>query len=143
MHTVLEFPFEAKDPWAYRVPENARIGTLPCHFGPYMVPVEDRIYSLMREFCPEYDGGCWEFYELSNGGFFMTPPMEECTLSIRSNGYEGTVSGAAAGIVVCLFAYSLLGLRYPEVATLSKHFRWLREFALDHPEAREIWAAID
>jgi Antirestriction protein len=48
----------------------------------------------------------------------------------------------AAGITVCLFAFSLLSFeRQGEV--YSRHFHWLRDFALGHVEAAEIFAAID
>jgi hypothetical protein len=51
---------------AWPVPEHARIGTLPRHFGMHMLTVEGRIYDFLSQFCPSYDGGLWQFYELSN-----------------------------------------------------------------------------
>jgi hypothetical protein len=127
---------------AYRVSEHARIGTLPRHFGRHMLVVEGRIYDLMREFSSAYEGGCWRFYELSNGGFYMTPPPESLRLCIRSNGFEGQMTADAAGITVCLFAFSLLSFQY-NCEVFSRHFHRLREFALDHAEAAQIFAAID
>ena len=52
---------------AWPVPEHARIGTLPRHFGMHMLTVEGRIYDFLSQFCPSYDGGMWQFFELSNG----------------------------------------------------------------------------
>jgi hypothetical protein len=127
---------------AYLVSEHARIGTLPRHFGMHMLTVEQRIYDFMSQFASAYDGGLWRFFELSNGGFYMTPPEAEYSLRIDSNGFEGRMSADAAGIAVCLFAFSHLSFEYT-TDIFSKHFHRLREFAQNHPEAALIFAAID
>lgn len=128
---------------AYPVSEHARMGTLPRHFGRYMMIVESRIFDLMTEFCAAYEGGFWEFYEVSNGGFYMAPRLGQTTIFVPSNGYKGQMSADAAGIMVCLFTFSLLSLEYPREAVFSRHFYWLRDFALGHPDATQIFAAID
>lgn len=128
---------------AYRVSEHARIGTLPRHFGMHMLTVEGRIYDFLSQFCSAYQGGVWKFYELSNGGFYMTPPEEESyDLHVDSNGFEGRMSPDAAGITVCLFAFSHLSFAYT-TDVFSRHYHRLYEFAQNHPEARLIFAAID
>ena len=70
---------------AWPVPEHARIGSLPRHFGMHMLTVEGRIYDFLSQFCPSYDGGLWQFYELSNGGFYMSPPEDSYELAIHGN----------------------------------------------------------
>jgi hypothetical protein len=127
---------------AYRVPEGARIGTLPRHFGMHMLTVESRIYEFMSQFASTYDSGIWQFFELSNGGLYLSPPGEEYELRVDSNGFQGRMSGDAAGIAVCLFAFSHLSFEYT-TDIFSQHFHWLRNYALDHPEASAIFAAID
>jgi hypothetical protein len=127
---------------AYRVPEGARIGTLPRHFGRHMLTVEGRIYEFMSQFASTYDGGSWDFFELSNGGLYMSPPGEEFELRVDSNGFQGRMSADAAGIAVCLFAFSHLSFEYT-TDVFSQHFHWLRNYALDHPEASAIFAAVD
>ena len=127
---------------AYRVPEHARIGTLPRHFGSRMMAFEGKVYDLMGEFVADYDGAFWDFYQLSNGGFYMAPKMPSVRFSVPTNGFDGTLSADAAGIAVCLFALSHLSFdRDGEV--FSRHFHWLRDFALGHAEAGQIFAAID
>jgi hypothetical protein len=128
---------------AYKVSEQARVGTLPRHFGGYMMTVEQRIFDQMRELSPDYSGGLWDFYELSNGGFFMAPVYETLRIRVLGNDYDGRMTGNAAGITVCLFAYSLLSLKCRTVDVFSRHFHWLRDLALDHAEAGAIFAAID
>jgi hypothetical protein len=128
---------------AYLVLEDARIGTLPRHFGSRMMTVEHGIYSFTRQLVAEYKGGFWDFYELSNGGFYMAPTSDPVKFSVHSNGFEGTLSADAAGITVCLFTFSHLSFRWPAEEVFSRHFDALREFGLDHKEAGLIFAAID
>jgi hypothetical protein len=127
---------------AYPVPEHARLGTLPKHFGRHMLTVEGRIYDFMAQFASTYSGGCWRFVELSNRGFYMSPPDGSYDLRIDSNGFEGRMSADAAGITVCLFTFSHLSFEYT-TDVFAQHFHWLREFAMDHPEAGLIFEAID
>jgi hypothetical protein len=127
---------------AYKVSDHARIGTMPRHFARHMMTVEHKIYSLMGRFVADYNGAFWEFYELSNGGFFMAPRIPSVRLSIESNGFQGQMSADAAGITVCLFAFSLLSFERNE-EVFVRHFHWLRDFALGHSEAAQIFATID
>lgn len=128
---------------AYRVSEHARIGTLPRHFGRHMMTVECRIYDLLREFSPDYKGAYWHFYELSSGGFYMAPEIETVRMIIASNGFADQMSGDAAGITVCLFAFSHLSFQIPQAEVFARHFHRLRDFAVGHVEAGKIFAAID
>jgi hypothetical protein len=82
-------------------------------------------------------------FELSNGGFYMAPNSGPYKFGVYSNGFEGTLSGDAAGITVCLFTFSHLSFQQPTEDVFSRHFYALREFAMDHKEARSIFAAID
>ena len=128
---------------AYLVLEDARIATLPRHFGARMMTVEHSVYNFMREFVAEYKGAYCDFYELSNGGFYMAPSCDPVKFSVHTNGFEGSLSADAAGITVCLFAFSHLSFQQPSEDVFSRHFYALREFALDHKEAGLIFAAID
>ncbi|MDQ2655187.1 MAG: antirestriction protein [Chloroflexota bacterium] len=128
---------------AYPVSKHARMGTLPRHFGERMVTLEGRVFDLMRECCADYSGGYWRFYELSNGGFYMAPHLSRVRLYVPGNGYRGEMTGDAAGITVCLFALSHLSFEYRQAAVFARHFHWLREFALGHGEAGQIFRAID
>lgn len=78
----------------------------------------------MSRFARTYSGGYWRFFELSNGGFHMSPPDEAYELCIDSNGFEGRMSADAAGITVCLFALSYLSFDYTTDVFIC-HFHWL------------------
>jgi hypothetical protein len=95
-----------------------------------------------RSTFPEYFGGCWRFFELSNGGFYMSPPDDAYEICIDSNGFHGLMSADAAGIAVCLVSFSQLSFEYA-TDIFSEHFHQLREFASDHLEAVAIFEAID
>jgi hypothetical protein len=74
--------------------------------------VERRVYDFMSEFAGAYSGGSWNFFELSNGGFYMRPPDDSYEIRVDSNGFHGRMSADAAGIAACLFAFSQLSFEY-------------------------------
>jgi hypothetical protein len=127
---------------AHLIPEQDRVEVLPRHFGRHMLTVERRIYDFMSQFASAYSGGCWRFFELGNGGFYMSPPDEAYEIRIDSNGFRGRMSADATGITVCLFTFSYLSFKYP-TDIFAKHFHSLRDFARDHSEAGVIFQAID
>jgi len=130
------------DPGATKVPEGYRLAFLPRHFGPLFMQVESSIYEHMRDLCPGYTGGYWEFFDLSNGGCYMAPAGEAFEIQ-APNGHSGTVSGDAAGIIATLYALSHLAFRFEDATVLSDRFHQLREFAMEHREAVMIFEAID
>jgi hypothetical protein len=121
-----------------------RMEFLPRHFGRHMLTVEDAVYTFMCHLVDQYTGGFWHFYELSNGGGYLAPEMgtEKVMVRVDGNGFSGEMSAEAAGITACLFALSHLSFQV-HTDTISNHFYQLREFALEHPERRAIFAAID
>lgn len=128
------------------IPENRRLSHTEKLFGLHFpMALEPTIYAFADRLSEDYQGGYWEFHELSNGGFYMAP-LAETPFNVSSdNGYEGELSGDAFGIVCCLYAYSHLSFSHkPTLAEIAaRYFHRLREYALDHPEARAILAAID
>lgn len=126
-----------------RVDDSRRMGMLPRYFGDRAMRFESAVYDFMHRFSSDYRGGFWQFYELSNGGFYMAPDRESYRLRIDTNGYEGTMSADAAGITVCLFACSHLSFQDSRFDLFAQRFHQLREFAIEHPEAAQIFAAID
>jgi len=125
------------------IAEDARLRALPRHFGLHMLQLEDTVFDFMRQFATGYVGGFWDLLELGNGGFYMRTGSEPVQFRVPSNGFEEVMSADAAGITVCLFAYSHLSFQFPAEARFSRHFYQLRALALEHPEASLIFAAID
>ncbi len=127
------------------VPEERRLDHADKVFGNYWwMAVEPTIFTFASRLSPEYNGGYWHFYELSNGGFFMAP--DDGSFEVRSeNGWQGTMSGEAFGITACLYAYSNLSFSQREdlAEMCTRHYHLLREYMLENPEVKSILAVID
>ena len=127
------------------VPESQRMNVADKHFGiRFPLVVEPMVYQFATQLAPAYSGGYWIFYLLSNGGFFMAPKLDKSFKVNADNGFSGTMSAEALGITVCLYAFSNLSFgegKFGEIC--GEHYHWLFEFAMSHPEAAAIRAAID
>jgi hypothetical protein len=128
---------------AQRVEDSRREGTLWRYFGVRLMRFEGAVYSFMRRFAADYDGGIWQFVELSNDGFYMVPGGDSFRFLVETNGYDGVLSADAAGITACLFTYSHLSFQDARDNLYADHFYRLREYAAEHDEAGQILAAID
>jgi hypothetical protein len=107
-----------------------------------MLTVERAVCDALDELAPEYHGGYWQFYELSNGGFYMAPATESLRICVPGNHFDDLFSADAAGIVACLFAYGRLS-SVDDSDAMAEHYYWLRDFAVEHSEAGKILSAID
>ena len=129
-----------------QVSDKQRIQHTAAIFGIYFpLNIEPAIYSIASNIASEYKGAYWEFYSLSNGGFYMAPCSDKAYQVSCDNGFEGTLSADALGITACLYAYSHLSFTAnPAFADIcSNHYHWLRDYMLEHVEASAILAAID
>jgi hypothetical protein len=129
-----------------QVDDNLRVQHTADLFGiRFPLNLEPAIYSFASTIAPEYNGAYWEFYCLSNGGFYMAPSSDEKFEISCENGYEGKLSPDALGITACLYAFSHLSFSnnqaFAEVC--AKHYHLLREFMLEHTEATSILRATD
>lgn len=127
------------------VPESRRLDFLPALFGiNRLIAGETIVYDFMDRLSPlDYDGGFWTFHELDGQPLFLAPTSKpRFRLVWEDNGYQGEVSAEAAGIVVTLFALSHLSFRFQD-DRFSEAYARLYDFAADHPEAAEIFQAID
>ncbi|ALP54995.1 antirestriction protein (plasmid) [Candidatus Tenderia electrophaga] len=128
---------------ATQVRDADRVKMLPKYFGRDLMRVESAIYAFMDRLCENYQGGYWDFYELSNGGFYMAPATEEMlNLSWAENYFQGEMSADAAGVVACLFAYNHLAWETRD-ESLILMYESLREYVGFHTEASLIFRAID
>ena len=125
------------------VKDKQRLAFLPTYFGSLMMTAEQGIYNTLSNLCETYKGAYWNFYELSNGGFYLAPQLDETlAICVISNGYEGTLSADAAGIVSTLCVINHLCWKTSSEKMINYYY-WLRDFASDHDEVSEIFAAID
>lgn len=125
------------------LPEKSRMGFLPAFFGPdLMMCGEPLVYHWMSSLASSYNGGFWNYYTLSNGGFYMAPELDREYQVVVANGFIGDLSADAAGIVATLYALCELANR-TQADRITELYHLLRDFALDHPESGSIFAAID
>jgi hypothetical protein len=92
----------------------------------------------------DYSGGYWDFYQLSNGGFYMAPSEDRVFHVTCDNMFEGDLSADALGITASLYAFSHLSFtngRFGRVCAC--HYHRLREYMFEHPEVRSILGATD
>jgi hypothetical protein len=129
---------------SHLVPEANRVSFVHSLFGIHFpLRLEPTVFHMAGMLAREYRGGYWQFYALSNGGFYMAPDAHAFEV-VCENGYVGQLSAEALGIAACLYAFSHLSFGGDEFAELcAEHYHLLREYALDHPEARGILAATD
>ncbi|WP_049722415.1 antirestriction protein [Gilvimarinus polysaccharolyticus] len=122
--------------------ERARI--MPDLFPQCFIEVETTTFSVADRISKNYNGGYWEFYRLTNGGFFMAPSVtDRMQVSIPfGNDFSGEMSAEAFGITVTLFTYCFLAEKFPN-SSLADHYSKLYEFMTEHAEASTIWQAID
>jgi hypothetical protein len=125
------------------VPENLRLQFLPEQFEKFMLKGEVLVYGWLEQLSEDYSGGFWDFYTLSNGGFYMAPSGDKrFNIDVSGNGFTGELSADAAGIVASLFALCYLANRFGDDKSINQ-YHWLREFAIGHAEAGLITRAID
>ncbi|MET3523810.1 antirestriction protein [Mesorhizobium abyssinicae] len=127
------------------VPDERRLEFLPTLFGRSLLTVaENAVYSFMKRLSPlDYCGGFWDFYEHNGKPLFMAPRSKSrFRITGGLTGYQGDVSAEAAGIIATLFSFSHLSFQY-QSKHLSEGYGRLYAYSADHPEASEIFQAID
>lgn len=129
----------------HRIDESDRANEAHKLFSIRFYWLESFVFDTAGSLSSDYDGGFWDYFLLSSNGFYMVPTGRPSYLVQSANGFEGAMSAEAFGITACLYAYSLLS--FSPDSHLSERcaaqFHLLREFALDHAEARAIFAATD
>lgn len=126
------------------VPDARRGAFLPALFGRrHFFKGETLVYSFLQWLSADYGGGYWQFMERAGHPLYLVPAGRPAyRICCNSNGYEGTVSADAAGIIAALFAFSHLSFEV-EDDHLAEAYHRLRDYAGDHPEAAKIFGAID
>jgi hypothetical protein len=128
------------------VPEDQRMAITERIFGlRFSMELEPVIYNFTGRLSEDYKGGYWDFYTLSNGGFYLSLADERTYHVVSDNLFEGDLSSDALSITACLYAYSHLSF-IGTVAfsdTYADMYHKLRQFTLDHQEIRKILSATD
>jgi len=125
--------------------EDQRLAVTERYFSiNFPMQIEPVVFGITERMAREYSGGYWDFYTLSNGGFYMAPSGDDVFHVTCDNMFEGDLSADALGITACLYAYSHLSFSNTRFARVSAcHYHRLREYMFEHPEVREILGATD
>jgi hypothetical protein len=128
-----------------KVPDQQRVHHTAALFGVnFPLHLEPVVYAITGNISDDYHGGYWKFYKLSNGGFYMAPDSGKRFKVSCENGFEGELSADALGITACLYAYSHQSFGGGAFAeTCAGQYHLLRDYMLEHSEARVILGAID
>jgi hypothetical protein len=125
------------------VPDELRLNVLPRYLGRHFLQGEALVYGWAARLCHTYDGGFWNFFTLSNGGFYMGPAnLGRVHVRWHLNGYNDTMGADAFGIVVTLFALCHLAEKTRDDVIINRYHE-LRTFATQHVEAANILRVID
>lgn len=128
-----------------QVPENKRLDEfLPAFVGKHFMFYEKMVFDKLYEASNgQYQSGYWEYYNLSNGGFYMELVQEDdINMLCFDNYYRGTMSAQAASIAINLVVQNAFAWQV-DADKHSEHFYQLRDFASQHEEAAQIFAFID
>ena len=129
-----------------KCPLEQRLTFLPKNVGQNsgrFLRYEHLTYTFMEKACPDYNGGFWEFYSLSNDGFYIAPDSEDLLkMQWHDNYFDGVMSADAAGICISLMAQSAFAWEV-DSAHFGEKFNALRDYAAEHEEAAMIFRFID
>jgi len=121
---------------------DQRMQCLPAIAGHRCVVLEHTIYDMMGRMTDDYDGGFWNYYQLSNGGFYMAPKTDKTFDFACENGFQREMSADTAGIVATAMAYSHLSF-LKDGDCFARAYYLLSDFIFQHHEAGVIRAALD
>lgn len=127
------------------VSNGARIHALPKHFKNHFAMYENTIYRHADMLINGYNGGYWDFIELSNGGFYMKPNLDSDLISMSfPNYYEDEIEADVAGVIISLYTYSVLH-PYVDGDLMAKHYHNLLDYIdkFDDEKYCQIKRAID
>lgn len=128
---------------------QAHLTFLPSKLGRHCITFENTIYNWMTRNAVAYNGGYWDFYTLSNGGFYLQPTKGYMLTS--PNGFMDDVSAQEARIIVILMMLSHFSFvtyekgHHEDCELISAYFHQLRDFIFTlSPESQtKILNAID
>ncbi len=122
---------------------------LPHYIGSKFIIFEQNIYGYTDHFVEGYSGGFWQFYELSNGGFYMSVDCDkEVTFENPDNYFSEIMDADTMSIIINLYVTNHLAFKYHDsndeaAAIFTRLYLHLLEYAKEQPNASTILRAID
>lgn len=122
---------------------------LPRLFSHDYVRAENCIYQYASRYLPDFDGCEWEFVPVKTSGGFMQPGEGRWRFASTDNGAVLELSAEAAGVAITALVLNHFSWMYEhnDEPDLCEHFclrfRQLTAFAATHPEAAQIFRALN
>lgn len=147
MSEVITNELEVQPIVAKLVSDDLRHQFLPAYYRGVFLWAESLTFDYANRFIAGYSGGYWEFFELSNGAFFMAPSGEDLLRVVVTDNYTDVeVSPEAAGIIVTLYTLNYLmhaRVRAADRDRFIELYYKLLDYARDHKDGAAIRMAID
>ena len=114
-----------------QVPVKERTQCTAKLFGKHFRYIEELVYDISGSIAVN---NYWQFYLLSNGGFYISPDHEDSSKRLD-----------ALGIAVCLYVFGHLraASNDPLAEICARQFHLLMNYVLERPEAADILSAIN
>jgi len=112
------------------VPETERMNVVDQLFGVrYVTLFEPTVFNMAGMLAADYGGAYWEFFSLSNSGFFAAPRGDTIYDVSCPNGFNGKLSANALGLTATMYAYSHLSFGGDAFADLcATQYHLAREY---------------
>lgn len=91
------------------------------------------VFDTMTKLSKDYNGGYWEYWELSNNSFFMIPKTRP-NYHVNYSGFSGILSAEATGIIASMIAFKAmardtknfhyLDLHHSLIEWAKRHWEW-------------------
>lgn len=134
---------------ALSVAREGRMSFLPVLFGDDYPQAEASVYGYACKYIRDYDGAEWAFNLLADGAGYLSPCDGRVTLFNADNGFEGVMSGDAAGIVVTALVLNHRSWMHShhDNREACRHYvhryEQLMAHVATHREAAAIYRALD
>jgi hypothetical protein len=125
------------------IPKELHAHFLSRYFGTQYQRGEALVHEWATRLSGTQSTGSWDFFQLSNGGFYMAPAScGRIPVRWHMNGYSDMMGQDAFGVVVTLFSLRHLAEKCGNHGIIG-HYHSLRTYATQHMEAANILRAID
>ena len=114
-----------------QIPVEERTKTTAKLFGKQFKYIEGLVYDISGNFAVN---SYWQFYLLSNGGFYISPDHDNSSIALD-----------ALGLGVCLYVFGHVrsASNDPLAEICARQFHLLMNYLLERPDAADILAAIN
>ena len=137
------FELTSYEPITERVASEAeRMDFLPARLGNATHLFESHLFSWAEQTAENYNGGFWDFVELSNGGFYCRPADHKIYHCKNIAGETADVENDVIGLFATCAALADISWHVADDRILQ-NYEAVRAFIALHRECRTLWRLMD